>query len=179
MEAGMTETETKTPQYVHCKECKHEFVAFYVPAPIEEVVRFGKASSNCEKCGAKNSAVLGRYVPADRIYADYRDWLIRGEVGTSSQTILYAITGVHGRYEDFNVPYDPDDFRRCHLLLKAFPELRPKLGKVAERFPEWKALVERWDEVEALLTSEIGDIATGKGDAPKTYALMKELRGGK
>lgn len=173
----MTAAEEKTPQYVHCKECKHEKVAFYAPAPIEEVVRFARASLNCEKCGAENSSMMGRYVAPDAEYKDYSDWALRGEVGISSATLLFAITGFDSNYNDHcDTPSDPSDFRRCYLLLKAFPELRPQIHMVAEKYPAWKALVEHWEELEKLLASEVGDIAKWeKGAASKTYARMKEL----
>jgi hypothetical protein len=168
-------TEPPQPQYVHCRECHHEWVAFYAHAPVEEIVRFIKASCDCPACGAKNAALLGHYIPPDRRYSDYRHWLIRGEVGISSQTLLFAITGIRGRSDDYCIPADPDDFRRCYLLLQAFPELRRQLPKVAETFPAWAKLVAHWDQIQALLISEVGDIATAQGVAPKTYALMKEL----
>jgi hypothetical protein len=177
--------ETRTPLYVHCKYCNRQWVAFYAPAPMEEVARFAKASCKCPACGKRNAALLGKYVASDATYTDYRDWLLRGESGVSSMAILYAITGIGPdagglnkfHYSISDVPHDPDDFRRCYLLLKAFPELREQLPKVADKFPAWRKLVANWDDIEELLTSEIGDIATGKGNAPKTYALMQELRG--
>ena len=175
-----TATEEKTPQYVHCKECKREKVAFYAPILVKDAVQIIKALEICDGCGAKNSSTMGRYVAPDAEFRDYRDWLENGDVGLSSQTILYAITGNKRNYTDNlgYLPQDPSDFRRCYLLLKAFPELRPQLYKVAEMYPQWKQLVEHWDQLEALLTSEVGDIAAWtEGSADKTYRRMQELRG--
>jgi hypothetical protein len=162
------------PQYAHCTSCKEEWVAFYQPALMEDVARFMRASTGCPACGKQGSAVMGRYGNPYRRYRDYEDWLENGEVGVSSRTILAAITGRTIRYT--NHPMDPGDFRRCHLLLQAFPELRLQLHKVAEQYPVWAELVKRWNEVEAMLKSEVGDIAEWrKGSARKTYYLMQEL----
>jgi hypothetical protein len=71
---------------------------------------------------------------------------------------------------------DPGDFRRCYLLLQAFPELRLQLHKVAEQYPVWAELVKRWNDVEAMLKEEVGEIAEWrKGSARKTYYFMQEL----
>lgn len=169
--------QPKTPQYAFCTDCYHEWVAFYAPARVEEVVRFMKASRTCPACGSGKSA-LGRYVPPDRSYVSYEDWLENGDVGESSRTILFVLTGL-GRPHEFRPPSDPSDFRRCWLLLRAFPELRPQFDRVADRFPAWMSLVARWDDIERTLASEVGDIAAGKGEAPNTLALMRELRGEK
>ena len=41
--------------------------------------------------------------------------------------------------------------------------------------PEWKALVARWDELEALFLEEAGDLDWSSGkDARKTYDAMQE-----
>lgn len=71
----------------------------------------------------------------------------------------------------FGLPADPDDFRRCHILLCLFPEWRRNLSKVSAVFPDWQPMVERWAEMERLFVEE-----WHTGSAPKLYALMSELR---
>lgn len=112
-------------------------------------------------------------------------WLLLGRTGISSKTIVYALTGINIEsfikrgvsimifdQPRFDVPWDPSDFRRCHLLLELFPEWRARLPEVAEKFPKWKPLVDAWDELESLYAEEI---TRKDGTAPKLYARMKEL----
>lgn len=112
-------------------------------------------------------------------------WFMIGEVGISSKTIVYALTNInvesyikrgeeilHFTTNRFDVPHDPSDFRRCHLLLELFPEWRSRLPEVAAKFPKWKPLVDAWGELEALYAEEIN---RKDGTAPKLYARMKEL----
>ena len=112
-------------------------------------------------------------------------WFMMGEVGISSKTIVYALSGIkresyvmrgevilHYDRAAFDVPWDPSDFRRCHLLLELFPEWRPRLREVAEKFPAWRPFVNAWGELEALYEEES---RREDGNAPKLYARMKEL----
>ena len=46
-----------------------------------------------------------------------------------------------------NHPHDPDDFRRCYLLLKAVPEWKKDLHKLKGLSPAWSNLVDHWNEL--------------------------------
>lgn len=98
-----------------------------------------------------------------------RAWLRSWDTGTSSETIWSVLTGYPVRRTD--IPYDPDDFGRCHRLLERFPEWRPRLGEVAKAFPRWRPFVERWDEMTAIY---LRDLPTGK--SAELYDLMRRLR---
>jgi hypothetical protein len=98
----------------------------------------------------------------------FEDWLRGRDTGTSSLTILDVLAGY--ATDRYDVPRDPDDFGRCYRLLHLFPQFQARLPEVAARFPEWKPLVERWAELEALYEEELPNRT-----APKLYALMKEL----
>lgn len=54
------------------------------------------------------------------------------------------------------------------------PSWRARLGEVAAAEPDWKPLVEAWDELTALYEDEL---TNKSGLAPKLYARMKELQG--
>ena len=101
------------------------------------------------------------------------EWFANGETGVSSKTIACTIVGIH--CEDIDHPYDPDDFRRCYLLLQRIPELKEHLDKLREISDTWDRLIDRWDEVEASFLRE-WDYGRGKR-APDTYRLMKEIQG--
>lgn len=105
-------------------------------------------------------------------------WLATGRRGLSSETLFTFATGVdctgdHGHYD----PRDPSDLARCRLLLEQCPELVSCLPRVAAAGAVWAALVARWDELCALMDEESPDWRKGRGAAPKTYALMKEIIG--
>jgi hypothetical protein len=77
-----------------------------------------------------------------------------------------------------HTPSDPDDFQRCERLLRRVPEFRERLNEMREASPIWAALVDHWDEIAALVEEEIPGVYTGaRGSAPRTYALMKVVRG--
>lgn len=102
-------------------------------------------------------------------------WLTGPDTGTSSLTIFSVLSHGHaaqgaGRRGTPSHPHDPDDFGRCHRLLKAMPEWRSRLGEVAARYPEWAGLVREWADLERLYEEELP-----KGRAPKLYARMQEL----
>lgn len=93
----------------------------------------------------ESSSVLSRAI----------EWLVTGETGTSSKTILAVMTGiVEGKRSlDYCVPLDASDFGRCKKLLNAIPEWREQLPKVAEAFPQWRLLIELWDSLDHLYDS--------------------------
>ena len=102
-------------------------------------------------------------------------WLAEGERGLSSEAIALTALGVHPIGHDASWPRDPDDLRRCLLLLEAVPEtFEHGLLVLAERCPKWAALVKVWDRLSETLRSEIGEALSVRGSAPETYALMRE-----
>jgi len=87
------------------------------------------------------------------------------------------MTGVSivGRFGEGH-PHDPDDFRRCQLLLESVPEFADRLIDVMRwASDEWRALVYRWCDIMDSLESEIPNWRTGRGTAPKTYDLMRSI----
>lgn len=103
-------------------------------------------------------------------------WLAIGNRGLSSETLFSLATGVDLTQDDgYNHPHDPSDLGRCRQLLERCPELVGNLPRVAAAGPEWAALIPRWDELCALMDEESPEWREGKGKAPKTYALMKEI----
>lgn len=103
-------------------------------------------------------------------------WLAGPDNGISSRTIygaLHSSGGYHrwpGGEVSTSVPLDPGDFGRCYRLLKLFPAWRARLPEVAAMHPEWRGLVEAWDELTALYEEEL---PTGK--CPKLYARMQMI----
>ena len=82
-----------------------------------------------------------------------QEWIVCGYTGTSSKTI-YAHFEIHtrpGGAFGASTPSDPSDFLRCYWLLKLAPEWRDRIKEMGQRYPEWKPLVEHWDELETML----------------------------
>ena len=108
------------------------------------------------------------------------EWIIKGRVGISSQTIWAVLNGVVtdgprqcGRTNDnewYDTPSDPSDFGRCFDLLEAIHGWRERLGEVAAVFPKWGPLVREWARLETLYREE-----RPKGRAPKLWDAMKAL----
>lgn len=110
-----------------------------------------------------------------QLQADLLKWMLAGDTGVSSETIVRIAVGVKPAKGDyFDAPYDPSDFGRCYRLLKQFPELKKKMHVVAKKCKAFAPLVAHWDELTALWEEESNN---GTGRAPKLYARMKELRG--
>lgn len=90
------------------------------------------------------------------------EWIIKGRTGISSKTIWAALMGAvkepHacGSFKDgdFDIPYDPSDFLRCHRLLQAVPGWRERLPEVSAVFPKWGPFVEAWPDLERLYEKE-------------------------
>ena len=104
--------------------------------------------------------------------ADEFRWLLDGEVGSSSMTIWHVMTGEPMRRGwPPRPPLDPDDLRRCLLLLDRFPAWRERLPEVASIYPEWTRLVADWDALEKCLRAEL---ARTPWSSAETYRRMKE-----
>ena len=103
-------------------------------------------------------------------------WLLAGERGGSSETMVAHITGIAGMRAMH--PHDPDDFRRCRLLVERVPMIRGSLPKMASCSAEWARIIARWDDLCALMDSETPEWRQGVGSAPQTYKLLRDLRAG-
>jgi len=108
-------------------------------------------------------------------------WLAIGHHGGSSNAIFYRLTGVPpmemsaGDMAHLAHPHDPDDLSRCRRLLEEVPELATRIGEMASAGEEWASLVAVWDELCATMDSESPEWRSGKGSAPRTAGMMREI----
>lgn len=104
-------------------------------------------------------------------------WVAVGERGSSSDAVFLRLTGIKPRNMNGDVtahPHDPDDLRRCRLLLEQVPELAARIGSMVEVSKEWAALVAKWDALCRTMDDEAPGWRDGEGRSPGTCALIKE-----
>lgn len=98
-------------------------------------------------------------------------WSLSGDTGISSEAMCAAVFGLrpnpdHGSHW----PRDAGDLGRCVRFLRAVPEARRRLGRVAKLNPTWARLIARWAELEGLYCAE-----EDQGPFTKTYALLESI----
>lgn len=150
-----------------CQSCNEVFDAeLVVGAPLAVAVASMQAV-RCPSCGSSECGLGGScrdFPPTTAPITDRIQWWQgRGEHGVSSETIFAAFTASRPRRAD--IPYDPDDFRRCRQLLVLIPEWRADLSPLTRAYPWYKPFVDAWDEMDRLY-----DLAP-----EKLYDLMKRL----
>ncbi len=96
------------------------------------------------------------------------EWLCTGERGESSEAIFAHLTGIPICGSRRGYPSDPDDMRRCRLLLDAVPEFYERFDEMKTCSKQWAALVRRWGEVCRAIDDKANLPGTG-------YRLMKEI----
>lgn len=113
-------------------------------------------------------------------------WIEEGDVGLSSNFILFTFTGFNalawyknGITSDAPVlayPRDVDDLSRCLKLLEAQPDFKERLDEMSKTSPIWASLVEQWDAIFESMEAEAPNwrnpLAPYK--APRTYDLIKK-----
>lgn len=97
-------------------------------------------------------------------------WLMTGETGISSKTMLGVALGI--KMNRLDAPCDPSDFRRCHLLVKKIPEIKNFFPEIAKKVPQFKGILENWNELEKVLKKDEKFRASSE-----LYALIKRHRG--
>lgn len=97
----------------------------------------------------------------------FADWLVNGQTGLSSMSIVSHVTGnpCHGFFKglpnDF-APLDYGDFDRCVRLIKAVPLVRPHLHVMRDVSDEWRRIIDRFDELETAYKDTDGEDADSR-----------------
>lgn len=100
-------------------------------------------------------------------------WLASDDTGASSlwmAHVLYNVPSSRGG-GDGAYPHDPSDFGRCYRFLRAVPDARRFLGRMAESGPVWAEYVKRWNEMERLYEEE-----RPNGHCPMLYEMMRGIQ---
>lgn len=107
------------------------------------------------------------------------EWIIKGEVGVSSQTIWAVMMGVEKvtrQCDDFNydIPHDMDDFSRCIKLMNLFPEWYDRINEVSHIFPKWIPIIREWGKLDSFYNTIVGMKVSGDDRQPKQSRKYKE-----
>ena len=153
-----------------CFNCGESYKINY-PQPVDMVIainkQFIKSHKNCKPVWKVPVADLTHPIESRRIW-----WLDNGEQGLSSKAIFSVLSGREVNERGRQHPCDPDDFRRCYLLLKAIPEWRAELHNMKDISPVWSKLVDNWDTLTEMIETAM---ATKNGDAHEMYKLMESI----
>lgn len=146
--------------------------------------RFFSANNNTMTSQEQDTIVHEPHMPKEMTAQEMLaiNWLKNGRVGVSSQTMCFKLfPNVKKYYDDVNsaskdyhrpfepdVPYDNADFNRCRLFANEvclYPDQLEKVGKINNK---WKNIIEKWDDLTAL-------VEKGDDESLKTsYAMIKE-----
>lgn len=123
------------------------------------------------------ASVRSRYSDLDPAAAE---WLATGKHGTSSAMMFYRLTGVRPNIlrdddDPMSHPLDPDDLRRCRLLLEQVPAFYARLDEMRAVSPQWAALVDAWGDLCSTMDAECPAWRDGRGVARETYSKMAAL----
>lgn len=152
-----------SPELASMLDCNF---AFGLAKDVEELI--AKIKPDAEAAAVQNRAP-GLSEAAAR-------WLASGERGISSNSIFTHLTGINALESwSSHHPHDPDDFRRCRLLLEQVPELKEQFQRMATASKAWAGLVRNWDSICEQMNREIPDWRKPPrgSSAPNTYKLIK------
>ncbi len=150
-----------------CPNCGNE-KAMPMPMAISDATKlmesFDKQHKNC-KPEWKQPVPDKNLSESERV----KFWFNYGERGTSSETMFDKM--YCQKFGSNGHPSDPDDFRRCYLLIRDFvPEWKGRLHKMREVSVEWDRIIEHWSELSEMMENFLSG---GKGDS--MYSFMKKL----
>ena len=153
-----------------CMHCGRSY-QMNLPAPIRVVTGmingFIAEHKDCKKTWEEPT--IDTNGKSERECATF--WLANGERGVSSETMFSTLYGTHLLPpERFSHPLDPDDFRRCHLLLETVPHWRERLSDLKALGDPWPALVDNWDKLTEMLEENMHERKDNG-----MYTFMKEL----
>ena len=152
-----------------CFNCGGSF-SYALPAPVKEFAdqckAFDKLHQYCKKTWIEPIPE-----PNGKTLEQNIEWFVEnGEHGISSSTMLYHLTGRKIGEPGLGHPSDPDDFKRCHKLLQAIPQLKTQLQSMKRLGKTWANLVDNWDK----LTTMYEDLVEKKKDNGM-FDFMKTL----
>ena len=135
-----------------CTHCgQYQVIPLPIAIPMYTAMSdaFCKIHKDCKKVWSQPEADLTKSVSERMGW-----WWREGERGMSSESI-YQHIGLRNTGGITNHPCDPDDFRRCYMLLKAIPEWKTKLYVMGSVSQQWKNLITNWDKLTEMLEEQM------------------------
>jgi hypothetical protein len=151
-----------------CTHCGGEKVLVYpisISDMTKEIETFNEVHGSCKLRWGQPFPDKSLSVRAKEDF-----WLKHGEHGSSSMTIFENLAQRAMPKYHQNHPLDPDDFRRCYLLLNTIPEWKTRLPELKTLSPVWSKLVDNWDKLTEMLEEQM---KTGKANG--MYEFMQSL----
>lgn len=152
-----------------CTKCGGEYMLNYPIGVVEFGVKtkaFEKLHKNCKQTWVEPTADL-----SVSIIKRAQWWWDFGERGASSQTIWHFFMGSKRGTFSINIPYDPDDFKRCYKLFQAIPEWRAKIFNLKSLSPQWDRLVQNWDKLTEMYERSVS--CNWEDDSIGMYEFMQ------
>ena len=132
----------------HCGESQVMPLPISVEMATAMMKAFEKIHRNCEK-----TWIQPVNDPDGKTELENEQWwMLHGEHGISSKTMFNRLSYINlipNQHEGF--PFDPDDFRRCYLLLHACPHFKTRLHRMKAVNPTWSNLIDNWDKLTEML----------------------------
>ena len=101
-------------------------------------------------------------------------WLQGQDTGISSKAIMQMMLGAQPHWKTY--PRDSWDFGRCVRLMEKIPAWRTRITEMSKVGYVWAALVENWNELEALYQAEIANPSSeGIKVRFSTYHRMRSI----
>lgn len=169
----------------HPFSCKygHEWIG-HLPYQVEVSLWSAHVKAlRCPNCGKGAKFISMGHKPKETpvdtsqsIAVRYQAWESGFDTGLSSECLGRRMCEQPNTGQGNSYPYDAHDLSRCLRLLRIIPEWRPRIGEMAACGPVWAAMAARWDELEKSLEDEVGVFWEKGKHAPKTYALLQQIR---
>jgi len=102
-------------------------------------------------------------------------WLQGQDTGISSKAIMEMMLGAQPHWKTY--PRDSWDFNRCVRLMEKIPAWRTRITEMSKVGYVWAALVENWNELEALYQAEVANprSETNKKPNRSLYFHMRSI----
>ncbi len=156
-----------------CFHCGSSF-NMQLPTPVSMatamMTQFEKDHRKCKKTWTEPvAAPNGKSEQENALW-----WCLNGEHGMSSKSIYNELSRGLGCPQLGNdrtaAPHDPDDFRRCYLLLEAVPQWKSRLDELRKLSPIWSKLVDHWPRMTELIEQAM---KSESGEAAELYDLIQ------
>lgn len=148
-----TEHTTIRNKKLFCLNCGGEF-ALPFPIPVDVMTKklkaFNLLHKDCKATWKEPEVDQDKSVQEKMMF-----WLAQGERGISSEVMFQKLSGQDLGQPHPSPPRDPDDFRRCYLLLKTIPEWKTELHKLKNLSAVWTNLVNNWDMLTKMLEEQM------------------------